>query len=107
MAQVRFSEVSAPRQALIRRCQQIDFGKIVRFAVRAGEPVTLPETEVFLDVKLDSEDAQRPELDLKDFVLSAEVQRLFARLDQLGEGIVDHLEVRAGVPRRIVFKSQG
>ena len=63
----------------------------------------LPRTEILLDVKLDSEDASRMEQDLPDFVLSAQVLRLFARMDAERNGMVDHVEVRAGLPRLIVF----
>lgn len=105
MVQVRFSEVSAPRQALIRHCQQIGFGEIGPFLVRDREPVLTPETEIFLDVKLDSDNAPRQEQQLSDFELSKEIVRLFSKLDAIGDGVVEHLEVRAGIPRRIVFKA--
>jgi hypothetical protein len=105
MIQPRFSDLSAARQALIRQCQRIGFGKIVGFAVREREPVLTAETEIFFDVKLDGDDDPRPEQDLSDFELSRQVVRLFAKLDAIREGVVDHLEVRAGLPRRIVFKA--
>ena len=105
MSHPRFSGLSTQRQALIRRCQRIAFGKIAKFAVQDGEPLILPETEVFIDVKLDSDDVSRPELGLEDFDLPAEVVRLFAKMDAVRDGTVDHVEVRAGVPRRIVFTS--
>jgi hypothetical protein len=106
MPLLRFSELSAPRQALIRRCQTIRFGKIVRFSIRDREPVMLPETEVFLDVKLDGADDTRPEQGLGDFVLKSEVIRLFAQLDAIRNAAVERLEVRGGIPRRVVFKDQ-
>jgi hypothetical protein len=105
MGQQRFSEMSALRRALIRQCQRLGFGKIVGFVVRDGEPVMTPETEIFLDVKLDGDDSPRPEQDLSDFALGREVVRLFAELDTIRDGVVEHLEVRAGIPRRIVFKA--
>jgi hypothetical protein len=106
MSTPRLSELSTSRQALVRRCQQIGYGKIVRFAVRDGEPVMLPETEVLTDVKLDAEEAPRPERNLKDFALTAQVMRLFDEFDAVRNAIVDHVEVRDGLPRRIVFKSR-
>jgi hypothetical protein len=106
MVQVRFSEVSAPRQALIRHCQKIGFGKIGPFLVRDREPVLTPETEIFLDVKLDSDAAPRPERQLSDFALSQEIVRLLSKLDAFGDCVVEHLEVRAGIPRRIVLKAK-
>jgi hypothetical protein len=60
---------------------------------------------VLFDVKLDKEEVPRPELALTDFVLAAEVLRLMARLDALHNGTIRHLEVRAGIPRRLIFES--
>jgi hypothetical protein len=105
MADLRFSQVSGPRQSLLRQCQRIGFGKIVRFSVSDGEPVVLPETEALVDVKLDEDAGPRLEQDLNDFALCAEVRRLFKQLDAIHNAVVDHLEVRAGIPRRIVFKA--
>ncbi len=104
MIQRRLSQVSARRRALVRQCQEIGFGKIVNFAVKEGDPIILAATEILIDVKLDADDSPRMELDLDDFELSAEVVRLFSRFDALRNGVVDHLEVRAGIPRRIVLK---
>jgi hypothetical protein len=104
MVQMRFSELSAPRQALIRQCQRTGFGKIVGFAVRECEPMLTTETEILFDVKLDGDDSSWPEQNLSDFELSREVVRLFAKLDTIRNVAVDYLEVRGGIPRRLVFK---
>jgi hypothetical protein len=107
MPQTRFSQLSTQRQALIRQCQQIGFGEIGRFLVRESEPVLTAETEVLFDVKLDRDDGQRLEQNLSDFEVSKEIVRLFSKLDAIGNAVVEHLEVRAGIPRRIVFKTSG
>jgi hypothetical protein len=104
MAEQRFSELSALRQDFIRRCQRLGFGKIVGLAVRDREPVFDEHTEVFVDLKLDRREAPRSEQDLSDFVLSDEVDLLFSTLDAIRDGTVEQVEVRAGVPRRMVFK---
>jgi hypothetical protein len=104
MVHHRLSQLSARRQALVRQCQQIDFGKIVNFAVQDGDPVILAETEILIDVKLDADDSPRTERDLDDFELGAEVVRLLSKFDAIQNGMVDHLEVRAGIPRRVVLK---
>jgi len=100
----RLSQLSAQRQALVRQCQQVGFGKIVNFAVRDGDPVMLAGTEILLDVKLDSDENPRAECNLNDFELSMELRRLFSEFDVIQNALVDHLEVRAGVPRRAVFR---
>ena len=106
MHQVRLSHVSEQRRCFIRRCQDIGFGKIVRLAVRNTEPVFEQQTEVFVDLKLDADhDGTTPERQLIDFVLSAEITRLFSAFDRIRDGVVEHVEVRFGIPRRVVYKS--
>src|SRR5215469_5552564 len=103
MAQLRFSQLSASRQAFVRQCQWMGYGKIVSLAVQKAKPVFTEQTEVFFDVKLDGNDGPRPEHELGDFALSSEIVRLFAKLDAIRNGSIEHVEVRAGIPRRIVF----
>jgi hypothetical protein len=81
------------------------FGKIVGLAVCDCDPVFGPQTDVLLDVKLDSAETRRPEQDLSDFVLGAEMVRLFNKLDAIRNGSIEHVEVRAGIPVRMIFKA--
>lgn len=104
MTELRLTEVSAARQAFIKRCQRLHFGAILGLEVHDCEPAFGPNTEVLHDLKLDSDEALRPELDLSDFVLCDEIRRMFSTLDSIRNGTVEQVEVRAGVPRRIVFK---
>jgi hypothetical protein len=106
MSQVRFSQVSQPRQALIRLCQAINHGRIEDLKVEGSEPIFDPLPLILRDVKLDSDEGLRPELALADFVVSDEVLRLMRQLDELEFGTVRRVEVRAGIPRRIVLESQ-
>jgi hypothetical protein len=106
MSDTRFLELSPGRQALVRLLQVINFGELRDIRVRDAEPIVDESLAVFLDVKLDKEEVPRPELDLADFVLGAEVLRLMARLDALHNGTIRHLEVRAGIPRRLIFESR-
>lgn len=100
----RFSDLSAARQVLVRLFQSLNFGQIQDLAIRAGEPIFDPATAVLVDVKLDVDEGPRPEADLTDFVLQDEVRRLMARLDGLQNGTIERIEVRAGIPRRVIFE---
>ena len=102
----RFSDLSAPRQALVRLCQSIDYGQIIDLHVRDREPVFSPAPTVLLDVKLDSDCGQRPESELADFNLCDEVHRLLLRIDEMGTGRVQRIEVRAGIPRRVLIEAK-
>jgi hypothetical protein len=105
MTELRLSDLSASRQDFIRRCQELDHGTIRGLEVHDGEPVFGPKTEVLHDLKLDGDEAPRPEQDLDDFVVCKEIRRLVSMLDAFRNGTIEHVEVRTGVPRRIIFKA--
>ena len=99
----RFSQLSVPRQALIRLCQSMNYGSIHDLCVKDTEPVFSPPPPVLIDVRLDADQVPRPEVDLPDFELCSEVRRLIGHLEELKTGTIERIEVRAGIPRRIVF----
>lgn len=103
---LRFSKLSAARQALVRVFQRVNFGEIRGVSIRDSDPVFEPTTVVVIDAKLDKPEVPRPELELADFELRAEVCRLMGRLDQLKNGTIERLEVSAGIPRRVVLESR-
>lgn len=102
----RFSQLSPARQTLVRVLQATNFGEIQGIHVQDSDPLFDSATIVILDVKLDRDESSRRELNLDDFALNEEVLRLMSRLDELKSGTIQRLEVRAGIPRRLVFESQ-
>src|SRR5258708_32479207 len=100
----RFSHLSAPRQALVRLCQATNYGLIRNIEVRNSEPVFNPPPVVAVDVKLDADAGSRPEVDLTDFVLRAELCRLIDLLDEFQTTTIEHIEIRVGSPRRVILK---
>jgi hypothetical protein len=101
----RLSAHSPQRQALVRLCQKTNFGSIRGLGIKDGEPVFDPPPVMEIDLKLDGDDPPRPEIDLKDFELSREVARLMDRLDGGNTTEIKLIEVRAGIPRRILFRA--
>ena len=102
---VRFAQLSPPRRTLVRLCQSLNYGQIQDIRVQDGDPVFDPEPMVLIELKLDAEETRRPEVELADFELRDEVCRLMARLDELENGTIGCIEVRAGIPRRVIFKA--
>ena len=102
--EVRFSDLPPTRQALVRLCQTINYGSIEHLQVRDGDPVFCETTRVLIDRKLDSAEPTRLELSLADFVLCREARGLNDQLDGIGTGTIQSIEVRAGIPRRIIFE---
>lgn len=103
---LRLSDLSPARQALVRLCQALNHGSIEDLEVRHSEPVFDPWPVTLRDVKLNSDEEPRPEITLADFVVSDEVLRLMSLLDEMKCGTVWHIEVRAGIPRRMLVESQ-
>lgn len=100
----RFLELSSSRQALVRLCQSINYGYIKALHVVRGEPSFSPAPVAVVDVKLDHDESPRPEIELRDFELCHEVRRLLDQVKQIENGEIERIEVRAGVPRRLLFQ---
>ena len=104
---LRFSQLSPSRQALVRLCQSTNYGHIQDLIVRDQEPIlTSPPPVVLADVRLDAEERPRDELAAADFALCAEVGRLMSLLDKIRNGKISKIEIRAGIPRRIIIESR-
>jgi hypothetical protein len=102
---LRLSDLSPGLQALVRLCETINFGSIENLEVRDSEPVFDPAPVMLRDLKLDSDEAARAELALSDFAVRSEVIRLMGHLDEMKVGTVRRVEVRSGIPRRILLES--
>jgi hypothetical protein len=98
----RLSQLSPARQTLVRLLQRVNFGELQNIRIQDGEPVFESTALTVLDVKLDKDEVPRLEIGLSDFALNAEVSRLMARLDEFQSGVIQRLEVRSGVPRRLI-----
>jgi hypothetical protein len=101
---IRFSALSPQRRILVRLCQRTNFGFIRNLPIIERQPVFNPSTVVLVDLKLDSQDTPRPESALEEFQLPAEVIQLMDLLDAVITTTVESLEVRAGIPRRVLFR---
>ena len=99
---LRLSDLSFARQALVRLCQDVNFGQILDLLVRNAEPIWDPGPTILSEVRLDIEETPRPEGELPDFRLSSEILRLMRQLDQIKDGKVAKIEIRDGILRRLV-----
>ena len=103
---LRFAHLSPQRQALVRLFQSIEFGHVLDLQVRDREPVFNPPPRLLLEIKLDTSRKSRPELETADFELCDEVRSLLDRVDQMETGFVQRIEVRAGIPRRVLIEAK-
>ncbi|QEL20466.1 EF-hand domain-containing protein [Limnoglobus roseus] len=90
--------LSAPRRALVELVQERNFGRVEHLPVRGGEPVLDPPPRVVREVKLGGENDPRPERALANFRLKRQWVELFELFDAVGDGTVDVLEFKNGLP---------
>lgn len=93
-----------PHQRLIELMQRINHGRIEGLAIRRGAPAFNPPPRVVQDIKLGGENGPRPELQRDDFALRSQVTELFEHLARLGDGVVTVLEVKHGLPFKLVIE---
>lgn len=101
------SSLSSPQKRLLETMQKMNYGRIEDLSIRGGEPVFNPPPRIVRDVKLGATDnGARPELDSGDFALKREHVELFESLGRLGDGMIDSIEVKAGLPFRLVIEER-
>lgn len=94
--------LSPARRRLLELMQSIHFGRVENLVVRGGEPSFDPPPRVVREVKFGGDNGPRPELATGDFKLKAQVVELFRELDRLGDGTALVLEVKHGLPFRLL-----
>jgi hypothetical protein len=107
MSHPRKASLSIPRRRLLEWMQQLNFGHFEGLQLRAGKPVLDPAPRVYRDVKLGGENGPRPESSARDFVLRESVVELFREFDRIDDGVVARLEVKHGLPFRLVIQGNG
>jgi len=96
------ASLSPARRRLLEILQQINFGRLETLAIRNGEPVLDPMPRKVLEIKFAGENGPRPELKVDDFLLKRQAVELFEFFDQLQDGVIDVLEVKHGLPFRMI-----
>jgi len=98
------SSLSGPKAQLLEWMQRLNFGCILNLAVRDGEPVLHPPPRVVRAVKFGGDNGPRPEAAKGDFALKAQVRDLFAHLEAMGDGVVQCIEVKHGLPFKMTME---
>ena len=105
--QMTKASLSAPRRRLLETMQRLNFGRIEDLEIRNGDPVFNPAPRIMQDIKLGGENGPRPELIASDFVLKSQVAEFFDHLSRLGNGSVETIEVKHGLPFKLVIEMAG
>src|SRR5262249_52741967 len=95
--------LSPRRQRLVEWMQETGFGRIEGLVASGGDPVLDPPPKVIRETKFGAaENGARPERASQDFELKDEVLDLMRYFDGLGDGTIEALEIRHGLPFRLL-----
>jgi hypothetical protein len=87
--------------------QHINFGRIDNLRIVNGDPIFDPPPRVIREVKFGGENGPRSEAGKDDFVLKEKVVEMFGDFDRLRNGTVEVLEVKHGLPFRMLILESG
>jgi hypothetical protein len=102
--QARKHSLTHSQRRLLHLMQTLNFGCINNLIFRDGQLVLDPPPEVFREVKFGGENGPRPEAVIEDFLLKSQVVEFFDRLDRLGDGVIESLEIKHGLPFRMTVR---
>jgi hypothetical protein len=100
------ASLSLPRRRLLEAMQRLNFGRIEGLAILGGEPVFRPAPRIIQDIKIGGENGPRPELTIEDFALKSSVIELFDHLSRIGDGTLESLEVKYGMPFKLAVEQE-
>lgn len=89
---------------LIRLIRQTQFGCISNIKLSAGQPVFDGNTYMSVEFKLSGVEQAREVLSEEDYARKPQVRALFERFRTQGNGTIECLDVRDGLPFKMTIK---
>lgn len=89
---------------LVKLIQETRFGSIRNFRLSDGKPVINNDTDICVEYKLSGIESREEVMDIKTLINKPQVQTMFARFRQVGNGIVECLDVRDGLPFKMIVR---
>lgn len=96
--------VTNAERELIRLIRQTQFGCISNIKLSAGQPVVDGNTSVSIEFKLSGIEPTKEVLSEQDYLNRPQVRTLFERFRTLGNGTIECLDVRDGLPFKMTIK---
>ena len=103
-AVVTKSSLPEPHRQLLELMQHVNFGRIERLVIDEGQPLLEPRPRVVREFRFPGENGSRPEAAIEDFSLKAQVVELFRSFDEMRDGLIDVLEIKHGLPFRMIVE---
>ncbi len=105
VAAVAMADLPESRRDLVELMQTIYFGRIEGLPIRDTMPILIPRPAIVREHKLGGENGPHTAL-ASDFQLKRQVIELFAFLDEFRDGVIDVIEVRHGLPFRVIVRKE-
>lgn len=101
------SSLSQPQRQLVELLQHLNFGYVDHLPVRGGQPVLDPLPRRVREHKFCSENGAREESTLQEFSLKPQVRELLDAMTEIGDGVIERIEVKHGLPFRMIVPENG
>ena len=102
--EIRRTDLPPAWQELLDVCFRLWFGSIHDLAVHRGEPAFTATTVVVRTVKLAWQDDPQPPAESADYAVRSQVLSLIEHAARLGDGVIERIEVVAGLPKSIQLR---
>ena len=96
------SSLSLQRQLLVETLQRINFGRLDNLRFRNAQPVVDETSRIVREHKFAAENGPRPESLKADFAIKHQLVELFRYFDESGDGLIESLEIKHGLPFRMI-----
>lgn len=94
--------LSCSEEALLKLMQSVNFGRLESLIISDGKPFLSSPPRIVREHKFGGENGPRSELAADDFLLKQQVIELFGYFDELQDGVIDVLEIKHGLPFRMI-----
>jgi hypothetical protein len=89
---------------LVDLIREMRHGRIENFRVVDGKPIVGASTEVCVEYKLSGVEQPSEVINEREFLKKPQVRAMFEKLEQVRHGTVDYLDVRDGLPFKLMVR---
>jgi len=91
-------------RAFAKLVHETRFGSIRDFRLSEGRPVIDDSTQISVEYKLSGLESGEEVMDIDTFLERPQVRTMLAKFQQVGNGVVECLDVRDGLPFKMSVK---
>ena len=98
------TDLSPARRRLVEEMQRLNFGHIMDLRVRNGEPAFDSSMRIIRRVQFGRDNAPHREASKMDFAIKAKVIELLTLLEEIGDGVIERIDVQDGLPCGMTYQ---